>query len=136
MLAYAKQLDALIKPYPHGSTVPLATIMSPLFTQALQAGGDAQVENRAALTALAAYLAGISLPKLLEGDSQSIRRAPRVLLSLHERRDFAEHFVISAALTVNGSSRLATAIGLVKEEEDADKGRASASPTWPPTVPG
>jgi hypothetical protein len=122
MLAYAGQLDALLKPYPHGSTVPLVTIMSPLFAQALLAGGDARVENRAALTALAAYLAGISLPKLLEGDSRSIRRAPRVLLSLHERRDFAEHFVISAALTVNGSSRLATAIGLVKEEEDADKG--------------
>ena len=122
MLAYARHLDALIKPYPHGSTVPLATIISPLFTQALQAGGDAQLENRAALTALAAYLAGISLPRLLQGDSQSIRRAPRVLLSLHKRRDFAEHFVISAALTVNGSSRLATAIGLVKEEEDADVG--------------
>ncbi len=122
MLDYAEQLDALIKPYPHGSTVPLVKIMSPLFTQALLAGGDARVENRAALTAMAAYLAGISLPRLLEGDSQSIRRAPRVLLSLHERRDFAEHFVISSALTVNGGSRLATAIGLIKEEEDAGAG--------------
>jgi hypothetical protein len=45
-----------------------------------------------------------------------------VLLSLHGRRDFAEHFMISAALTVNGSSRLANAIGLIKEEEDASKG--------------
>jgi hypothetical protein len=45
-----------------------------------------------------------------------------VLVSLHGRRDFAEHFVISAALAVNGGSRLANAIGLIKEEEDADKG--------------
>jgi hypothetical protein len=44
------------------------------------------------------------------------------MLSLHGRRDFAEHFLISAALSVNGGSRLANAIGLVKEEEDANKG--------------
>ncbi|OJW43449.1 MAG: hypothetical protein BGO60_04635 [Thiobacillus sp. 65-1059] len=122
MLAYAERLEALLKPHPHGSTVPLVRITGPLFTYALQTGGDAREENRAALTALAAYLAGISLPKLLEGDSRSIRRAPRVLLSLHGRRDFAEHFMISAALSVNGGSRLANAIGLIKEEEDAGKG--------------
>lgn len=121
MLAYAERLDALLKPHARGSTVPLVHVMAPLFAHA-QGSGDAAGENRAALTALAAYLSGISLPKLLEGDGRSIRRAPRVLLSLHGRRDFAEHFVISAALAVNGGSRLANAIGLIKEEEDADKG--------------
>jgi hypothetical protein len=122
MLAYAEQLDALLKPHPHGSTVPLVSVIAPLFDNAQASGGDVAEENRAALTALAAYLSGISLPRLLEGDSPSIRRAPRVLLSLHGRRDFAEHFMISAALTVNGGSRLANAIGLIKEEEDANKG--------------
>lgn len=122
MLAYAEKLDALLKPHPRGSTVPLVSITGPLFTYAQQTGNDPREENRAALTALAAYLGGISLPKLLEGDSHSFRRAPRVLLSLHGRRDFAEHFVISAALSANGGSRLANAIGLMKEEEDADRG--------------
>lgn len=122
MLAYAGQLDTLLKPHPRGSTLPLVSIVAPLFAHAEITGRDAAAENRAALTALAAYLSGISLPKLLEGDGRSIRRAPRVLLSLHGRRDFAEHFIISAALSVNGGSRLATAIGLIKEEEDADKG--------------
>ena len=122
MLVYAEQLDALIKPYPRGSTVPLVEVIAPLFGFGQTGDGDVAEENRAALTALAAYLSGISLPRLLEGDSQSIRRAPRVLLSLHGRRDFAEHFVISAAITVNGGSRLANAIGLIKEEEDASKG--------------
>jgi len=122
MLVYAEQLDALLKPYPQGSTVPLAEVIAPLFGFAQTGDGNAAEESRAALTALAAYLSGISLPRLLEGDSQSIRRAPRVLLSLHGRRDFAEHFVISAAITVNGGSRLANAIGLIKEEEDASKG--------------
>ena len=122
MLVYAERLDALLKPHPRGSTVSLVKVVAPLFGFAQTGDGDEAEENRAALTALAAYLSGISLPRLLEGDSQSIRRAPRVLLSLHGRRDFAEHFVISAAITVNGSSRLANAIGLIKEEEDASKG--------------
>jgi hypothetical protein len=122
MLAYAGQLDDLVKRYPRGSTVPLVQMIAPLFTRASAIGRDAADENRAALTAVAAYLSGISLNRLLEGGSHSIRRAPPVLLSLHGRRDFAEHFMISAALTVNGSSRLANAIGLIKEEEDATKG--------------
>jgi len=122
MLDYAEKLDALLEHHARGSTVPLVSVIGPLFAHAQETHGDVAEENRAALTALAAYLSGISLPKLLEGDSQSIRRAPRVLLSLHGRRDFAEHFMISAALAVNGGSRLANAIGLIKEEEDANKG--------------
>jgi hypothetical protein len=122
MLVYAERLKTLLKPYPHGSTTPLVQVIAPLFALAQQRGGDAAEENRAALTAVAAYLSGISLPKLLEGDSRSIRRAPHVLLSLHGRRDFAEHFTISAALSANGGSRLANAIGLIKEEEDATRG--------------
>jgi hypothetical protein len=122
MLAYAEQLGTLLQRHPRGSTVPLAQVVAPLFAHAQANGGSAEAENRAALTALGAYLSGISLPRLLEGDSPSIRRAPRVLLSLHGRRDFAEHFTISAAIAVNGGSRLANAIGLIKEEEDAGKG--------------
>ncbi len=122
MLDYAETLDVLLKRHARGSTVPLAGVIAPLFAHAQANGGDVAEENRAALTAIAAYLSGISLPKLLEGDSKSIRRAPRVLLSLHGRRDFAEHFMISAALAVNGGSRLASAIGLIKEEEDANRG--------------
>lgn len=122
MLAYAEQLDALLKPHAHGSRVPLTEVLPPLFAHARNTGGDAAAENRAALTALGAYLSGIGLSKLLERNSRSTRRAPRVHLTLHGRRDFAEHFTISAAITVNGGSRLANAIGLIKEEEDATRG--------------
>lgn len=122
MLVYADRLDALLKPHPHGSTIPLVDVLHPLFEHASEAGSDVAAENRAALTALGAYLSGISLSRLLVGDSRSTRRAPYVLLSLHGRRDFAEHFAISAAITVNGGSQLANAIGLIKEEEDAGRG--------------
>jgi hypothetical protein len=121
MLAYAERLDALLTAYPRGTTVPLVDVVAPLFADTRTRSGVSE-ENRAALTALAAYLSGISLQQLLEGDTDSLRRAPRVLLSLHGRRDFAEHFIISAALTVNAGSRMANAIGLVKEEEDASGG--------------
>ncbi len=120
MLAYAKRLDALLKPYRRGSSVPLVSVIAPLFAET-QPDATAP-ENRAALTALGAYLSGYSLPRLLEGDSRSIRRAPPILLTLYGRRDLAEHFVISAALAASGGSRLANAIGLVKEEEDAERG--------------
>ncbi|MFN3543770.1 MAG: hypothetical protein ACK4UX_02855 [Thiobacillus sp.] len=122
MLTYWEKLEAIIRPLPAGSTQPLPAVLAPLFEHALAGKGSAAEENRAALTAVAAYLSGISLPRLLEGGSKSVRRAPRVLLSLHGRRDFAEHFIISAAITVNGGSRLANAIGLIKEEEDATRG--------------
>lgn len=127
MLLYAERLEALVQHHPRGHTIPLVEIVAPLFAYARAQGGHAGEENRAALTALAAYLAGISLPKLLQGDGPSFRRAPRVLLALNGRRDFAEHFVISAALTVNAGSRLATAIGLIKEEEDVNKGGSGFS---------
>src|SRR5512139_2001484 len=116
------ELLTRLKRHPRDSTVPLVSVVAPLFAHAQASGGDVAEENRAALTALAAYVSGISLPRLMKGDSPSIRRAPRVLLSLHGRRDFAEHFMISAALTVNSNSQLANAIGIIKEEEDANKG--------------
>lgn len=122
MLDYAQYLDGLLKRHRQGSTVPLVQVVAPLFEHARRAGGDPREHNRAALTAIAAHLSGISLAKLLEGEARSIRRSPRVLLSLHGRRDFAEHFIISAALSANGGSRLANAIGLIKEEEDANRG--------------
>ena len=122
MLVYADRLDALLKTHAHGSTISLVAVLPALFDSSLDNGSDAAAENRAALTAIGAYLSGISLSRLLEGDSRSIRRAPRVLLSLYGRRDFAEHFAISAAISVNAGSQLADAIGLVKEEEDAGRG--------------
>ena len=122
MLDYAQYLDGVLKRHRQGSTVPLVQVVAPLFEHARRAGGDPREHNRAALTAVAAHLSGISIAKLLEGGGRSIRRGPRVLLSLHGRRDFAEHFIISAALSANGGSLLANAIGLIKEEEDANRG--------------
>ena len=122
LLAYADAIRAQARLLPHGSRLALPRLLSSVFTLAKKRGGDAAAENRAALTALAAYIGGISLPKLLVGDSRSNLSAPPVLLTLHGRRDFAEHYLIAAALSANGGSQFANALGLIKEEEDARKG--------------
>lgn len=122
LLVYDKFIQKQLKPIPQGSRYPLLDLTQPVFALAQSRGGDAAAENRAAITALAAYVSGVSLPKLFQGESKSIRRAPPVLPRLHGRLDFAQHYLIAAALAANGGSRLANALGLAKEEEDAKRG--------------
>ena len=45
-----------------------------------------------------------------------------MILRLHGRWDFSQHYLIAAALAANGGSRLANALGLAKEEDDAKRG--------------
>lgn len=122
LLAYADVVRKIASRYPNHSQQPAREFVAWMFRFAEQRGGDAAAENRAALAALGAYVAGISLPQLLEGKGRTTRRAPPVLLTLHGRRDAAEHLLIAAALSATGGSRLANAIGLAKEEEDTESG--------------
>lgn len=122
MLVYAKFIQKHLKPIPQGARYPLLDLVQPVFALAQSRGSDAAAENRAAITALAAYVSGVSLPRLFQGESKTIRREPPVLPRLHGRLDFAQHYLIAAALAANGGSRLANALGLAKEEEDAKRG--------------
>lgn len=122
LLAHADFVREVTGRFPARSQQPARELVSKVFAFASQREGDAAAENRAALTALGAYVAGVSLPQLLEGKGRSTRRAPPVLLKLHQRRDAAEHLLIAAALSAMGGSRLANAIGLAKEEEDTESG--------------
>ena len=120
LLAYEAYLRRLLKPYPPGSRLALAAAVGPLFRHAHERGGDAAAENRAAWQALAAYMTGISLPRLLAG--QRHRRAPDVALTLYGRQDAAEHYVVAAALAATAGRDLAENLGLAKEEEDLAHG--------------
>lgn len=122
LLVYAEFVRRTMARYPDKSQQPVRDVLAKVFGFAQRRGGDAAVENRAAFTALGAYVAGVSLHQLLEGRGRSTRRAPPVLLTLHDRRDAAEHLLIAAALSANGGSRLANAMGLAKEEEDVQSG--------------
>lgn len=122
LLIYSDFVRRAIARYPSKSQQPGRKLVAEVFRFAEQRGGDAAAENRAALTAVGAYVAGVSLHQLLEGRGRSTRRAPQVLLTLHGRRDAAEHLLIAAALSASGGSRLANAMGLAKEEEDVQSG--------------
>jgi hypothetical protein len=122
LLIYADFVRRTVAQFPDKSQQSGRGLIATVFGFAEQRGGEAAAENRAALTALGAYVAGVSLHQLLEGRGRSTRRAPPVLLTLHGRRDAAEHLLIAAALSANGGSSLANAMGLAKEEEDAQSG--------------
>jgi hypothetical protein len=122
LLIYADFVRETASHYPAKSEQPAYALVAQVFRHVQHRGGDVIAENRAAITALGAYVAGISLHQLLEGRGRSTRRAPSVLLTLHGRRDAAEHLLIAAAVSANGGSRLANALGLAKEEEDVVSG--------------
>ncbi len=105
----------------------LMFILRPLFVYAQQRskGGDPVAENRAALTALAAYVLPKSFNALMPCTSD-LPRPRRFVLNLDRRKDFVEHFVGSAALAAMGDARLADAVGLYKEVADS-KGRSGFS---------
>jgi hypothetical protein len=119
MLAYANFIQKQIRPLPQGARLSLYRLVQPVFAYAATRSGDAAAENRAAVTALAAYVGGVSLPHLLQNKGMNIRREPPVLPRLHGRADFSQHYLIAAALSVNGGSGFANALGLAKEEDDA-----------------
>lgn len=122
LLAYAGHVRTITRGYPAHSQQPAKELIRGVFGFAGTRKGEAAAENRAALTALGAYVAGVSLPHLLEGKGRTTRRAPVVLFKLHGRRDAAEHLLIAAALSAMAGSRLANAMGLAKEEEDVESG--------------
>lgn len=122
LLIYADFVRKTVAQYPAKSQQPGRKLVAEVFRYAEQRGKNAAAENRAALTAIGAYVAGVSLHQLLEGRGRSTRRAPSVLLTLHGRRDAAEHLLIAAALSASGGSRFANAMGLAKEEEDVQSG--------------
>jgi hypothetical protein len=118
LLAYGEFLRRFVVRWPKGSTHRLVEVVNPLFAFSASRPRDPAAENRAALLALGAYLAGVSPEKLLEGRGHSNRLAPPVLLTLHGRRDAAEHLVIAAALAATLGPDVANALGAAKEEAD------------------
>ncbi|HMZ92348.1 MAG TPA: hypothetical protein PLO60_08540 [Pseudomonadales bacterium] len=92
----------------------LATALPALFRLAMErsgAAGSAQGENRAAITALALYAAGMAEPFVRDRDHP-------VALTLHRRSDLAQHYLLSALITLKSLPQTAEWIGLQKELND------------------
>lgn len=122
VVAYHKELNRIAA----GMTarrVSLGEVFPPLFELAAlrtDEQGDPQEENRAMLLTLGIYLLGIDIGKFV--DAPPAPRSRRLYLTILGRHDLAQHFVVSAALTVSAGGGLANAIGLFKELDDSRGG--------------
>lgn len=83
--------------------------------------GNAATENRAAIIVLAAYVGGHSLRRLVP-QADSWPQAPKRNVRLQGRQDFAQHFMISASLSMAGGNIFSDAVGLLKEIDDSRGG--------------
>ena len=122
VLAYYNKLNRLAGELA-SRRVSLEKVFPPLFELAgLRADerGDLQAENRAMLLTLAMYVLGIDVGRFVDVPLASRQR--RMYLTLLKRHDLAQHFTVSAALTVSAGSGLANAVGLFKELDDSRDG--------------
>jgi hypothetical protein len=115
----------------------LAGVLGPVFALARErtlAGGDAAQENRAAIVVLTLFANGRNVAAFLPGHVTTpapliwplgapAPPQPRPLrLQLSGREDWPLHFLVSAALAVEGTGPLSRAVGLYKELADSRGG--------------
>jgi hypothetical protein len=105
------------------NNVSLARLLTPLFALARERSqnNDPVAENRAAILILTLYTVGQKLELVLpEAKAWPKPAARRVRLS--GRDDFAQHFMVSAALAAKAGGPLSDAVGIYKEIEDSRGG--------------
>jgi len=125
LLAYSARIAAVTRKGLLSGKLPLAELMQPVFAQARERTadkGDAAAENRAAIIALMLYAQGVDILRFLDEPADARYRPRTRPLTLHGRRDLAQHFLISAGIAAGGGSRLADAVGLFKELDDSRSG--------------
>lgn len=128
LTAYAQALSGAMQAHAAAGSgskaLPLEQLLTSLFTLASQrsaGGNDPLAENRAALLTLALQATGRQLSDLVP----AIQAAPQpqhMPITLSGRDDFAQHFLISAVLALEGGGPLADAIGVYKEVADLRHG--------------
>lgn len=135
LTAYQAALTRLLAPPPQATgwerfqPVPLIKVLPPLFELAQQrsmgaimSGKDLQEpdlaarENRAALLSVSLYVLQNAMGK------PTHPAEPHRMLLLHQREDFALHFVVSALVASDIGGRLTDIIGTYKEMSDETDG--------------
>jgi hypothetical protein len=122
ILAYYNKLNRIAGEFA-SRRVSLDKIFPPLFELAgvrSDDRGDLQAENRVMLLTLAMYMLGIDVGRFVDVPRESRQR--RMYLTVLNRHDLAQHFTVSAALTVSAGGGLANAVGLFKELDDSRDG--------------
>ena len=128
--AYQQRLAMLAETAvgPSGS-VSLAALLPPMFELAAQrsaAGGGAAQENLAAVLTLALYTTGRSWSAFVPAARDWPQPRP-VVVTLYGREDFPQHWLVSAAIALEGGGPLADAVGIYKEVADMQRGGSGFS---------
>jgi hypothetical protein len=120
---FHERLASLVGTYRSASKVPLLKVLKPMFALAQQRSedGDATAENRAAILILSSYVNGRSVKSIVPSATQW-SRVESITLTLGGRKDFAQHYLTSAALAALASGALSNAVGLFKEVDDSQGG--------------
>lgn len=121
---HAAELARVASALPPREPLSLSQVLPPMFELARRRstnGRDAALENRAVLLVLGLVANGVSLATLLPERRDELAALP-IQLTLGGRRDFPQHFLVSAALAADSGSPLADLIGLYKELSDARSG--------------
>jgi hypothetical protein len=105
------------------SSLTLAQILQPLMQMAAEHSGknQASIENRAAILTATFHILKLPLAYLIP-EAVDWPHPKHQIITLDGRQDFAQHFIVSAAITAYADTFLADAIGLYKEIEDARSG--------------
>ncbi len=99
----------------------LIDLLQPMFALAKSRSdeSDAVVENTALLSVLGTWASGHSLEKVIHSATEMPKEFK---LTLQNRSDFGQHFLLSAALASRGGGALSDAIGRFKEVSDSNGG--------------
>jgi len=121
--AYHQRLTQITRTLGTRTSVPLLKLMQPLFALARDRSknGNAIAENRAVILVLADYVNGRGLRRIAP-DSEHWPQPIRHNVTLAGRKDFSQHFILSAALAMEGGDIVSHAIGLIKEIDDSRGG--------------
>jgi hypothetical protein len=121
---YSERMVKLAAVQPAFSEASMAHWLGPIFELARQrtlAGADATTENRSAILAMTLYATGRGGGSLFP-DARAWPHPNPLHLTLSGRQDFPMHWLISAALAMEGTGPLSKAIGIWKELADSRDG--------------
>ena len=111
--AYSDRLFEVVDNAGRRQSIALSQLLPPMFMLAKQRSveGDAAKENRAAIITLAFFAFGRDLSAIIPA-AASWRAPVPIKVTLYDRDDTAQHFLVSAALAIEGGSPLTNAIGV------------------------
>lgn len=118
--AYSDRLFTAVEGAGRRHSIALSHLLPPMFQLAkVRSGaGDAASENRAAIITLAFFAFGRDLSSIIPAAASWPAPVP-LEVTLYGREDTAQHFLVSAALAIEGGGPLSNAIGVYREVDDS-----------------